>query len=88
MLSQSLFPDIELLKKKFYYNIRYEKILTKCGKTVFQSSSTHDSTKDRNCVKSVRIRSISDPYSVQKQGNRDQKNFKYVHFSRSENDLF
>ena len=70
------------------YNVRYEKILRNCGKTVFQSSSTHDSTKDRNCVKSLRIRSISGPYSVQKQENRDKKNFKYVHFSRSENDPF
>ena len=34
-----------------------------------------------HCVKSVRIRSFSGPYSVQMQDNRDQKNSKYGHFS-------
>ena len=34
-----------------------------------------------HCVKSVRIRSFSGPYSVQMQDNRDQKDSKYGHFS-------
>ena len=36
-----------------------------------------------DCVKSVRIWSYYDPYSVQMQENTDQNNSEYGHFSRS-----
>ena len=36
-----------------------------------------------HCVKSVRIRSYSGPYSVQMRKNTDQNNSEYGHFSRS-----
>ena len=36
-----------------------------------------------HCVKSVRIRSFSGPYSVRMRENADQKNSEYGHFSRS-----
>ena len=36
-----------------------------------------------HCLKSVRIRSFSGPYSVRMRENADQKNSKYGHFSRS-----
>ena len=37
----------------------------------------------QHCVKSVRIRSFSDPYSVRMRESTDQKNSEYVFFSRS-----
>ena len=40
--------------------------------------------EEHHCVKSVRIRNFSDPYSVQIRENADQKNSKYGHFLRSE----
>ena len=44
---------------------------------------------DKNhCVKSVRIRSFSVPYSVRMQENTDQKISEYGHFSRSEYECF
>ena len=36
-----------------------------------------------HCVKSVRIRSYSAPYSVQMRENKDQNNSEYGHFSHS-----
>ena len=36
-----------------------------------------------HCVKSVRIRSYSGPYSVKMRENTDQKNSEYGHFLRS-----
>ena len=36
-----------------------------------------------HCVKSVRIRSYSGPYSVKMRENTDQNNSEYGHFSRS-----
>ena len=41
----------------------------------------------QHCVKSVRIRSYSGPYSVQMQENTDQNNSEYGHFSRRAMDL-
>ena len=38
----------------------------------------------RYCVKSVRIRSYSCPYSVRMRENADKNNSEYEHFSRSE----
>ena len=35
-----------------------------------------------HCVKSVRIRSFSGPYSVQMRENTEQENYEYGHFSR------
>ena len=40
----------------------------------------------KHCVKSVRIRSYSGPYSVRMREIVDQKNSEYRHFSRSEDD--
>ena len=37
-----------------------------------------------HCVKSVRIRSYSGPYSVRMRENTDQNNSKYGHFLRSD----
>ena len=37
----------------------------------------------RYCVKSVRIRSFSGPYSFRMRENKDQKNFEHRHYSRS-----
>ena len=37
-----------------------------------------------NCVKSVRIRSYSGPYSVRMRKNTDQNNSEYGHFLRSD----
>ena len=39
---------------------------------------------DIHCVKSVRIRSYSGPYSVRMLENTDQSNSEYEHFSRSD----
>ena len=36
-----------------------------------------------HCVKSVRTRSCSGPYSVRMRENKDQNNSEYGHFSRS-----
>ena len=49
-------------------------------------SSRNDLTfhKRNLCVKSVRIRSYSGPYSVKMRENTDQNNSKYGHFSRSD----
>ena len=38
---------------------------------------------NRHCVKSIRIRSFSGPYSVRMRENTDQKNSEYEYFSRS-----
>ena len=38
----------------------------------------------KDCVKSVRIRSYSGPYSVRMLENTDQNNSEYEHFLRSE----
>ena len=44
---------------------------------------------EAHCVKSVRIRSYSDPYSVQIWENTDQNNSEHRHFLRSgRDDLF
>ena len=40
--------------------------------------------KETHCIKSIRIRSYSDPYSVQIQEDADQNNSEYGHFSRSD----
>ena len=37
-----------------------------------------------HCVKAVRIRSYSGPYSVRMRENKDQNDSEYGHFSRSE----
>ena len=42
----------------------------------------------QHCVKSVRIRSYSDPYSVQIRENTDQNNSEYRHFSCSTIQIF
>ena len=40
---------------------------------------------DIHCVKGVRMRSYSGPYSVRMRENTDQNNSEYGHFSRSDN---
>ena len=40
--------------------------------------------QNSQCVKSVRIRSFSGPYSVRMRENKDQENSEYGHFSRSD----
>ena len=44
---------------------------------------TLTNTKISYCVKSVRIRGSSGPYSVQKRENTDQNNSEYKHFLRN-----
>ena len=47
------------------------------------SSYSTPSFGEFHCVKSVRIRSYSGPYSVRMQENTDQNNSEYGHFSHS-----
>ena len=64
-----------------------QKIVLLCKKIpVFvQGISTEKSFVNENdhCVKSVRIRSDSSPYSVRMRENMDQNNSEYGHFSHS-----
>ena len=45
-------------------------------------------TKNKHCVKSVRIRSFYGLYSVRMRENTDQENSKYKHFSCIETEYY
>ena len=51
---------------------------------LFDSCSVPAHVRNIHCVKSVRIRSFSGPYSVRMREYTDQKNSEYEHFSRSD----
>ena len=60
------------------------KLHVRCLKGSEYASASSKEDSNMHCVKSVRIRSFSGPYSDRIRENTDQKNIKYGHFSRSD----
>ena len=86
----------ELIYKQLSVHTVFEKLFRKIHVSIGFSETKHVISIQCtfgcyfriHCVKSVRIRSYSSPYSVRMRENADQKNSEYGHFLRSDSVLY
>ena len=75
-----------LTKNSLFLQLRilHESTVPTGSITNYYKNYFSNTSKDKHCVKSVRIRSYSSPNSVRIRENMDQNNSVYEHFLRSE----